>query len=110
MTNYELLIWVLDYGFDIIGTIVVLAAFVVVIFYLLKRAKRESNNKRFIQIHNHIMRIDSINHIEWGHNEAEKEWTITVEFKTERPSQTFYFQSEQDRNERVHMLESKLVM
>ena len=56
------------------------------------------------------MRIDSIDHIELGHNEAEMEWTITVEFKTERPSQTFYFQNEQDRNERVHMLESKLVM
>ena len=39
MMNYELLFWFLDYGFDIIGTIIILVSLAVRIFYLVKRAK-----------------------------------------------------------------------
>lgn len=62
----------------------------------------------FMQIHNHIMRIDTIESVYWSHNEERKEWTITVEFNTDRPAKTFYFENEKSRNECIGMVQTKL--
>lgn len=62
----------------------------------------------FIQIHNHIISVETIEYVSWSHNEERKEWTVTVEFNTERPPKTFYFENEKQRNECAHMLQNKL--